>query len=93
MLKTVKRDFRRVSILSRHISYVDKELVVLRKLDNTILTNSTCSSKITSDEGNYLAALSLQSYVMDPLSEKLSRARLEMVTGPVQIDRVERLFL
>lgn len=93
IIKAALRDYMRLGMLSKYFAMVDGELVVLRKLDNTILTNTTCSQKITKEEGHYLAALSLQSYSMDPLTSRLSSCRLELVTGEIRLAVVETEFL
>lgn len=47
VIKAPKRDYQRISILSKRIAYYNGEVIVLRLLKNTILTNAVCSTKIT----------------------------------------------
>lgn len=72
ILKVVKHDYQRIGVLSRRICLFNGNVIVVRELEKTILTNTTCSLRLTPDEGNYLAALSLSSFSNDPLSNKLA---------------------
>jgi hypothetical protein len=49
VLKSPKRDYKRVNILSRHIAIFKGKPIVVRKLENTLLTNATCSVKLNDD--------------------------------------------
>lgn len=49
VLKNPHRDYKRLNILSRHLALHPDGPVVLRKIPNTILTNATCSNKLTTD--------------------------------------------
>lgn len=71
VLKNPKLDYKKLCILSRKIAIVKGRPVVLRLIDNTILTNSMRSSKVSIDDAHCLAAMSLYSYCNDPLSVKL----------------------
>lgn len=95
VLKNPHRDYKRLNILSRHLALTDEGPVLLRKIPNTILTNATCSNRLTEDEGNYMAAMSLYSYSLDPLSEKLIEMRLKMVRKHYQLrqDVIEEQFI
>lgn len=47
ILKVSLIDENRMNILSREICQYEGEVVMLRQLENTILTNTTCSQKVT----------------------------------------------
>lgn len=82
-----------MSILSKHFSVVDGKPIVLRKIDNLILTNTTASQHVSDDQAHMLAALSYYSYSMDPLSQKLADIRISMIKKGVNIDKTCAIFL
>jgi len=49
ILKGTKIDFQRINILSRTIGLWKGQAIMVRLIDKVILTNSTCSSKLTFD--------------------------------------------
>jgi len=56
------------SMLSRDIAFYNGKPIILRTMKKTILTSSMRSNKITVDECNFLAAITLRSVNTEPLS-------------------------
>lgn len=71
MLKKPKMDFQRLDILSRKMGIYEGQPFCLRKLENLVLTNATKAKTLTNNEANLLAAMSLFSGSLDPLSKRM----------------------
>lgn len=92
VLKSPKRDFKRISILSRHLASYRGIPIVLRKLDKLILTSTARSPSLTPDENHMLAAMSLYSYSLDPLSKALINMRVSMINDVADPSRAVKEF-
>jgi hypothetical protein len=86
ILKKPKNDFKRMNILSRHIAIHEGRPIVVRMISRLILTNSTKSNNLTTDEAHFLAAMSLFSFATDPLSTKMIDIRVKMISNVASLD-------
>lgn len=93
VLKNPQRSYKRICILSKKIAIYEGRPIILRLIPNTILTNTTRSVRLSSDDAHYLASMSLFSYANDPLSKKLQYLRMSMIKGLVKVDRVNEIFI